>query len=605
MRKQVLRTLGLLRSFGGLALVAALGAALAWAAAGSADNSPLATTAPDLVSANATSARVIDACFDQALATTFNISDSNFYLQGYTESRKTGSAGALSVAGTNPDPASAKCVLVTLAPNAALGADARTYSRVVVKSGAVTSTSGVLNADDAVPLGGSLIPPSPLQTLRPTVINATAQSSTQVVYTFSRPIFSPNLGSFGFYNNVPGDAAEHVAGASGNIVSFTPGSTTVTVNFPTPTTSASRFVVDENAVLAADGQGNPAGAIGGATQNPDLGNGGGRVNTSTEAQPVYSFVFSQPILLPSTAKTQTGFELTDLAGNTYHPINAAPTLSVDGRTLTIKFQADPSDSSPDPNEITLESVAAGTVQAANPLTGSTGNSQGALGLPSVADHPGLTSGPDLLSFSINNTTGVVVFSFDDPLAGSPVNVSKLELVTASGGLIPPPNQCASPPIIGTPAPSFGVTGNTVGVLFAKPTTSTTALNCGGTDLSLVNSAVGVETDEAAVQAQTGQFSALSALGITPGVGTTGSTGSTGSTGTSGSTGTTGSTGPITVTTTTPTKTVTVPGPTLTGPTVTGPTVTVTTTITTPTPTKPKPKPKKHKPHKKKHKKHKK
>ena len=597
---------------GGLTLFGAAGFVLAITAIGSADNAPLSPNVPNLVSVTATSSRQVDACFNQPLATTYNINDNNFKLQGYSETRKTGAGGALSITGSpTPDPRNANCVIINYAPNSSQGGDVRTYSRAFILHGAVTSTSGLLNVQDAVPLTGSGIPPAPGATLRPVLIGA-SPSGQLVTYTFSEPVAVANPAGFGYYNNAAGDPFEHFGT---QLVNFSPGSASVSVLFGPSAASATRFVVDAGAVQDANNVGGPAGDIGGATQSPDLANTGGRV-CSNEATAVYTYVFNQPVNVINAA----GFLAYDAAGNVYRIVNPPPasaafcgmnvrpasgfSVSNDARTVTVWLNTDPSDASPDPAQITLETVAAGT--ATSTATGLS-NSQGSLAVPAVADHPGLTTGPDLLSFSINTTTGFVIYNFDAPVNPTVGNISFFHLVEPDGTIINPPNQCPTGSFLGmggTPTgPAFGVTGNTVGVSFAVPGPPGLLGGCGPSSVTNAVNAVGVTVDEGAAQdATTGVVNPLGALGLgtaSPGGGggTTGPTGPTGSSGTSGSTGTSGTTGTSGGTTGT-TGTTTLPTVVI---------VTPTTTVIEKTPApkpKPKPKPKKkHHHHKKKRKKH--
>jgi len=89
---------------GTLGVAAALAALFAFAAPSLADSSLISTTHPGLIAAATVGTHGVQLCFDKQLATTFNINDQDFFLQGYTESRKTGSGLQVGPATSAPIP---------------------------------------------------------------------------------------------------------------------------------------------------------------------------------------------------------------------------------------------------------------------------------------------------------------------------------------------------------------------------------------------------------------------------------------------------------------------------------------------------------------------
>ncbi|MCA1690393.1 MAG: hypothetical protein LC720_08230, partial [Actinobacteria bacterium] len=76
--------------FGATAATAVLTVLLSSPGGALADSSPLVTSRPNLTAAQAISPTQVLACFDQILVPTFGFTDASFYLEGYTEGRKTG-----------------------------------------------------------------------------------------------------------------------------------------------------------------------------------------------------------------------------------------------------------------------------------------------------------------------------------------------------------------------------------------------------------------------------------------------------------------------------------------------------------------------------------
>src|SRR5436305_5769004 len=100
-----------------------------------ADTGTLVTGHPDLIVAQAISPKQVLACFDQILETPFTFTDANFYLQGYTEGRKTGAGTGLTLLSATSS--GGGFCLVALYTGTG---DVRTYSRLVMLAGAVTSS---------------------------------------------------------------------------------------------------------------------------------------------------------------------------------------------------------------------------------------------------------------------------------------------------------------------------------------------------------------------------------------------------------------------------------------------------------------------------------
>ncbi len=499
--------------------VAALAVLFGAVPASLADSSVLATGHPDLTGAQAISPKQVLACFDKILATPFNFTDANFYLQGYTESRKTGAATGLTIS-TETSVGGGFCVAVAYTGTG----DVRTYSRLVVLAGAVTASvpggGGSTNVQGSAALLGSGLPNGAGGTLRPQLTTTTANSGS-VVYTFDEALTAaPTASKFGFYTSV--DSNFHPATAiafepgTGVLVAFGPADAAL---FPKIT----RYVALEGAVTDAAGQTNPVGVVGGATQRLDLAATTGRLAAASGL--TYHFDFSGAI--PGSAVAcPAAFALYDVSGVRYAPAAAAPvTISADRRSVTLTFA--PETVGGDTNQITLATVGPDAIDASacGAATPAPLNSEGAAGLTSPAGSPGSTSGPDLTSFSINKSTGFASFVFDAPVALT--GTGGFHLVDASGGLTSPPSQ-ANSCLLGTTAESFDVNpSNTVNVNFSAPTCLVLTLLPGPADLTAARNAVGVTVDEGAVSdAATAELSPVSSLGVTSSTTPTGPTGPT-------------------------------------------------------------------------------
>jgi hypothetical protein len=180
----------------------------------------------------------------------------------------------------------------------------------------------------------------------------------------------------------------------------------------------------------------------------------------------------------------------------------------------------------DADQITLATVAADAIDAAScspvaPAVPVSLNSEGTASLSGATDHPGLTSGPDLINFTIDKTNGNVLFDFDAPVetASGTIDPAAFHLLDGNGNLTSPPDQGGNG-LLGEPAtgPQFSVNPNTpneVVVDFAAPTSALGVL-AGSPNLSAVDNAVGVTVDEGAVaDATTGDLSPIETLGVTP------------------------------------------------------------------------------------------
>lgn len=403
---------------------------LAGPAVARADNGlPSTRSHPDLITALAISPSQAEACFDKPLATTFNINDGNTRLVGYTEYRQTGPTGPLRINGTPTiDPGNANCAVI----NFTGPGDVRTFSRLEMDVGAVTGTTasgGLVNMRGSQPLIGSIIPPQPGVVAQPTLNGVTVDAPNgNVTYTFAQPVQNVNAGSLGFYTNNPTDLGTFHFGSA--LVGFQAGANSVTVHFSSidapQLPQATRFVAQQNAVQNAFFQGNPPGAVAapgtnGATTRPDLAIGGGRTGIVVPSPPTvsgtavaYTFLFDKPV----TVVDATQFALYDATGAKFTPnVSAGIATSPDGHQITMQFSS--SDPKADPSEITLETVNAGAVVTQGTATT---NTEGSAPLAAPADHIGLTSGPDLLAWSIDRSNFTVTLTFDEVIPkGNVVN----------------------------------------------------------------------------------------------------------------------------------------------------------------------------------------
>ncbi len=505
-------------------VLAALAVLLGAAPATLADSSILTTGHPDLLAAEAISSKQVLACFDQILAPPFSFTDASFFLQGYTEGRKSGAPGL--TLSTRTSTGNGFCVVgLFTGPG-----DVRSYSRLNVLANAVNASIpggvGAGNVQGSAALAGSDLPYPTGGALRPQLTGATTNAANKgVLFTFNEPLTAAaGTTSFGFYTSA--DPAFH----AGTVTGFTPGSA-VAVAFSDADVAlfgqATRFVVKEAAVTDASGQTNPVGTVAvgtGATKRLDLAPTTGPVAASGPL--TYRFDFTAAI--PNTAVIcASKFALYDATGVRYSPAPGAPvTISASATSVTLTFT--PNTAIGDPAAITLATVTAGALDGASCATAATPlNSDGAVGLPVASGNPGTTSGPDLTSFTINRSAGTVAFVFDAPVASSAIVPGAFHLVDQSAALSSPPNQGGC--LLGPPAsgPVFSVSpANTVTVTFAGTTCSLLNLLPGPPDLASVSKAVGVTVDEGAVaDATTGVLSPLGSLGVTAGA-PTGPTGPT-------------------------------------------------------------------------------
>ncbi|MGI8803955.1 MAG: hypothetical protein ACR2KV_17635 [Solirubrobacteraceae bacterium] len=171
-------------------------------------------------------------------------------------------------------------------------------------------------------------------------------------------------------------------------------------------------------------------------------------------------------------------------------------------------------------------VLAGAVNAFVPGSGGSPNVQDAVALLGSAN-AGATTGPDLTSFRIDRSTGMVSFVFDQSVstAAGATLASAFHLVDGSAGLTAPPAQIQC--TLGPPAaPQFTLgPANTVNVNFAVPTCTLLGAFPGPPDLAAVRSAVGVTVDEGAVTdaAAAALVNPVGSLGVTPSTTPTGPT----------------------------------------------------------------------------------
>jgi hypothetical protein len=504
---------------GSLGVAAALLGLLAFAAPTLADSSPISTTHPELVGASVLGPKAILACFDKPLATSFNITDQDFFLQGYDEARRTGSG--LDISTVIPSGTGDFCVTATYSGTG----DVRTYSDLTVLAGAVTAAAGSgaqVNIQGSVPLTGGLFPNTPGSTLRPQLISAAVANAQNAVYNFSEPLEGDvgADGKFGFYTYNNGDTTFHAGAISG----FVQGATAVSVGFSTADLAvlpqATRFVVQEGAVTDSLGQDNPVGAVGNATLRINLAPTTGAVSGSGGAI-AYHFDFDQAIPA-GAAICPAEFALFDATGVRYSPVvGTAPAISADRRSVTLDFIAGTPGG--DPDQITLATVEADAIDGTGNCASTTPkplNSEGTTALSGTTDHAGLTSGPDLINFTIDKTNGNVLFDFDAPVAtttGS-INPADFALVDGGGNLTPTPSQGGCGLLDPSTGPQYSVNSNTpneVVVDFGEPSCALGLLE-GTPSLSVVDNAVGVTVNEGAVMdATTGDLSPVGTLGVTP------------------------------------------------------------------------------------------
>jgi hypothetical protein len=505
---------------GTLGIATAIAGLFAFAAPTLADNAVISTNHPELTGASVLGSKAILACFDKPLATNYNITDANFFLQGYGEGRRTGGAGAdLQKSTVIPTGTGNLCVTVTFSGTG----DVRTYSDVTVGGGAVTATPAAgaqVNLQGSVPLTGSLFPNTPGSTLRPQLISAAVASSTTAVYNFSEPL-SADVGAngkFGFYTFSGGDTAFH----AGTISTFTQGATAVAITFAgadaTALPAATRFVVREGAVTDALGQGNPLGETGNASLRLNLTPTTGAVSGSGGTI-AYHFDFDQSI--PATAVVcPADFALFDTSGDRYSPTTGIlPSVSADRRSVTLDFTAGTAGG--DSDQITLATVAADGIEGSSCATAAAPlNSDGSAALSGATDHAGLTSGPDLIAFTIDKTNGNVLFDFDAPVAttAGAINPAAFGLIDGNGTLTATPSQGGCGLLDPATGPQFSVNPNTpneVVVNFGVPS-CLAGLLAGSDSLSAVDNAVGVTVNEGAVaDAVTGVVNPIGTLGVAP------------------------------------------------------------------------------------------
>lgn len=482
-----------------------------------AENDPLRTTTrPIIASATALGPHTLQACFDKPILTTANVTDANFFLQGYTESRKTGVGGGVPglTGAPTPDPSDAKCMVLGFTGQA----DIRTYSRAVGLNGAVTGSNGRLSISGAVALTGSIITSPSGLILRPqlastAVTPGTGSTPTSATFTFTTNLSQTvNASRLGFYTNVPGDTAFH-AGTSGTVlgktvvVGFAPADQALLTSSTSP---PSRWAAQAGAVSDPSLVPNPVGVVGGSTQRPDLAPSGGRLSTTT-----YAFDFSVPVNVVNPA----GLHVYDAGGIRWDAVPGSLAMSSDNRRATVTVTPVNGDPSAEPAEITLQTVDAGAVVA---VSNGVPGSDGAQPIIELADHPFLTTGPDPLAYSIDKPSGVVAVIFDEPInCPNPqpclqVNPNLVQVVDAQGNVSGPPGTPGSPGLLGIGAtppgpPTFLVNNNVLRVFFG--TSSSGFLGIGAsTNTALTDNAVGVIINEGAVRDFAGVLNPLASYG---------------------------------------------------------------------------------------------
>ncbi len=224
-------------------------------------------------------------------------------------------------------------------------------------------------------------------------------------------------------------------------------------------------------------------------------------------------VLAMPINLTDARFYLQGFpEATKTGGASGFTVSSA-TPGPDGRCFVAQFAG-----TGDARTYTRLVVLPGAVNSFVPGGGpGSPNAQDAVALTG-SPNAGATTGPDLVSFRLDRSTGIASFVFDQSVsaAAGATTASAFHLVDGSAGLTVPPAQIQC--TLGPPAAPQYTLGpaNTVNVNFAGPTCGLLTLLPGPPDLTAVRSAVGVSVDEGAVtDAAAPVVNPVGSLGVTP------------------------------------------------------------------------------------------
>lgn len=296
----------------------------------------------------------------------------------------------------------------------AAGTALRQYTVASVRSGAVIDRAGDGNPPASIALAGSTVTDLEGRTGAPDLVDVDVDTTLERIrFTFDEQLddgevdFVPS--AFGFVT------------ASGRVVR---GATAVTldsafavVEFDDEVDDAAWFFVQRDAVRDRQGKGNTVAGIGQVLTVPQLASA---VPAFGSTQ--YDFTFDQPI----TDVAVDRFVVTSDAGTTYE---GDTHVRVDAQTIRVAFPEILDFS----QEIVRASVLEGAVRSNE--AAATPNVVGAVPLGSNGSRPGFTSGPDLLE-SQADSTGQVLFRFDEELAGTPADLdpSDFLVLTTEGDL---------------------------------------------------------------------------------------------------------------------------------------------------------------------------
>lgn len=412
-----------MRAINGLrkAILAAFALTLVGAPAAMADES-VTTARPDLRSVTATGPTQVRVCFDGPIASTFNFTDGNFFLLGYDVYRRTGPSSGLSISGApQVDSTNPQCALVNFYGDG----DVRTFSLAVIGDSVVSDTTGHTNRRSSVKVDGSFIPPESGRTPAPDLLSYTVTLGQDfldrtITYKFDEPLVNiADLRKFGFYSDDPSDAGG-VFHPANRIVNFQKNTDTVTVGFDATASQfvprVARAVVLNGAVTGQQIEDNSAGTIDDNSGRTSTRPAVGKIGLYSQSPLAYAFDFTQNV---TTITDPAKLFLYDSNGAMWRGRTNGTARIDPNNPRRVIVEVEPFSRGADRGQIVIGGAfddAVRTVQInANNTQTTAPNIAGTLGMIPLADHPGFSTGPDLIYVDFDRSRSDVYFYFDEQI----------------------------------------------------------------------------------------------------------------------------------------------------------------------------------------------
>lgn len=332
------------------------------------------------------------------------VQQSGLTLTGYSQNSSVSSTSAQLVHGNSND------VLAAFPA----GTDVQAYTMAVVGQGVVQDNSNEVNVPGSVGLGGSTVTTA-TGTAAPQLISVVSNPTLeQIQYTFSHNVTKAGgsaqatAAAFGFYTP-DGTAVKGTSVVSSDL-------SEVTIQFPktNQVQHAVMYYADAGAVKDIQGLTSVPSSTGSLSTAPGL------TGVTPVGKTQFAFTFNEPVGSVDAAKFLVyAADGTQYVGSGY----VQPSVDV----IQVAF--------PQIQQFTgLVSEAAAATGAVKANDGSaTPSTAGTRSVGAAGPVSGQTSGPDLVSASVNHTTGQVTLTFDkainDNITYSPSN---FEVITSSG-----------------------------------------------------------------------------------------------------------------------------------------------------------------------------